>query len=250
VSEHEDETPIEPGENDEPIEDEDDEELEAEDDEDAEAEPEPEPEPEQNVDEERVEAFKKIDRSFSTYRAAVERNLGDEVVDWLFCPLCSAGAVPGYFNKHDLGRIPEEVAANVKMVLGIAREQEYEPDSQVGTCTNCGGRGKTKTGSLVAEHATRTCQSCRGYGYVPPPGQTAGAPPINGVQPEASEITNDDLEQPDRDNWGEPKILPDGTLNDNYGKQPQFKTRHPVYGITAQLTGAELAGVAEAGGVL
>lgn len=210
----------------------------------------PEPEPEQPDDEERNKAFGKINNSFTTYKNAVERNLGDDLPDWLFCPLCAAGAVPGFFNKHDLGRVPEEVAANVKMALGLAREQEYQDDAQVGTCTNCGGRGKTKTGSLVGEHATRTCPTCRGYGYVPPPGQTAGAPAPNGTQPDASSIVDEDLEQPDRDNWGEPKILPDGTLNDNYGKQPQFKTRHPVYGETRALTGAELAGIADAGGGL
>ena len=250
MSEHENEPQGEPDEIEQPDDEETFEEPEPGDDDEQPSEPQVEPEPEQQYDEERIEAFKKIDRSFGTYRSSVERNLGDEVTDWLYCPLCSAGAVPGYFNKHDLGRIPEEVQANVKMVLGIAREQEYEPDKQVGTCTNCGGRGKTKTGSLVAEHATRTCQTCRGYGYVPPPGQTVGSPVGNGVQPEASEITNDDLEQPDRDNWGEPKILPDGTLNDNYGKQPQFKTRHPVYGETRLLTGAELAGIVEPGGEL
>jgi hypothetical protein len=248
MSENENETQAEPEENDELEPDDDDEDDEALEEEESGDDVEPEPEPEQRVDEERTQAFAKIDRSFGTYRSAVERNLGDDLPDWLYCPLCSAGAVPGYFNKHDLGRIPDEVAANVKMVLGLAREQEYEQDKQVGTCTNCGGRGKTATGSLVGEHITRTCPTCRGYGYVPPPGQTPSAPVGNGSQPEASDIAVEDLEQPDRDNWGEPKILPDGTLNDNYGKQPQFKTQHPVYGVTRELTGAELAGVVEVGG--
>jgi hypothetical protein len=217
---------------------------------DDELEPDAVPEPEQHYDEERTEAFKKIDRSFSTYRSSVERNLGDEVVNWLFCPLCSAGAVPGYFNKHDIGRIPEEVAANVSMVLGFAREAEYQPDPGVSVCATCAGRGRTATGSLVGEHTTRTCPNCRGYGYNPPPARAGETLATNGTPPADSTVSVEDFETPDRDNWGEPRVLPDGTLNDNYGKQPQFKQNHPVYGVTRELTGAELAGVDVGGGVL
>ena len=205
------------------------------------AEPEPEPAPEQPSDEELEKAFKKIDGSFKTYQAAIERNLEDEVTDWLFCPLCAAGAIPGYVNRHDLGRVPEEVVANVNTFLGYARETDYAAAPEIVACTDCGGLGKVSTGSRVAEHMTITCPTCKGYGYVPPPG---GHPAGNGHHdtPEASVTAAlADLDTPERDNWGEPRVLPDGTLNDNFGKMPQFKSVHPVYGVTANLSPEELA---------
>jgi len=232
-------TPPEPDEPDEAAQDEEDEANE-------EGTPAPEPdEPEQgepaaSSDEERVEAFKKIDRSFGTYKAAVERNLEDEVLDWLMCPMCAPSAVPGFVNKHDMGRVPEEVAANVKMFLGLAREKDYPASDTHTMCGVCQGLGKVSTGSRVPDHATITCHACKGYGYTPPPSPSASPGGFNGGSVERHDIPAEDLPQPDRDNWGEPRVLPDGSLNENYGKQPQFKSQHPVYGVTANLTAEEL----------
>lgn len=203
-------------------------------------EPEPTPEPTPQQDEERQEAFKRIDASFKTFTRNVEKQLADEITDWLFCPLCASGAVPGYVNRHDLGRVPEEVVANVQMFLGFARETEYESAPGITTCTDCGGLGKVSTGSRVMEHMTITCPTCKGYGYVPPPGGRASVHGENGTQEAAVREALADLETPERDAWGEPRVLPDGTLNDNYGKMPQFKTVHPVYGVTANLTPEDL----------
>ena len=196
--------------------------------------------PEQHSDEERHKMFAKIDGSFNTYKRAVERNLEDELPDWLFCPLCGSGAVPGYVNRHDLGRVPEDVQANVQMFLGFARETEYAAAPGISSCTDCGGLGKVSTGSKVAEHMTITCPRCKGYGYTPPPGFTTNQPANNGDAVQAISEALSDLDTPERDNWGEPRILPDGTLNGNFGKMPQFKTIHPVYGVTANLSPEEL----------
>lgn len=216
---------------------------EAADDEDPAAEPDttdvgPQPEPPQ--DEDRSKMFAKIDRSFGTYRSAVERNLEDEVTDWFGCPLCFSSAVPGYVNKHDMGRVPEDVQDNVRTFFGLARETDYASAPGIVACTDCGGLGKVSTGSRVAEHATITCPTCKGYGYTPPPVPTQNQrmAATNGQNETAEAIA--DLEVPDRDNWGEPRVLPDGTLNDNYGKMPQFKSVHPVYGVTASLSPEEL----------
>lgn len=201
-------------------------------------------EPQQSA-EELDEAFKRIERSYKTYSRAVENNLGEQKADWLGCPLCAPGAIPGFFNRHDIGNVPEEIEANVQMVLGYARERDYPKAQHVNPCGDCNGLGKVSTGSQVAEHMLVTCPNCRGYGYMPPPPRHGEHAPTNGVQPVESQVSSEDFETPDRDNWGEPRILPDGTLNDNYGKQPQFKSRHPIYGETRLLTGEELAGVAE-----
>ena len=223
-----------------PVVDDDPDQTEGDEEEEVATEPTPEPEPEQQSDEDRVKLAKALDTRFKSYQTSVEKNLGDEVTNWLLCPLCASGMAPGFVNRHDLGRVPDEVQANVQTFLGYAREGEYEDAPGVRACTDCAGRGKVKTGSLVAEHATITCPTCKGYGYVPPPGAHAlHSVAVGNGQHEPADPAAD-LETPDRDNWGEPRILPDGTLNDNYGKQPQFKTRHPVYGETRLLTPEEL----------
>ena len=240
MSETGDETQTE--EPDAPVVDDDPDQAEAEEDDEQQDQPEPREEAgdDYQQDEDRAEAAKKIDRSFKTYQAAVERNLGDEVTDWLLCPLCAAGMAPGFLNRHDLGRVPDEVVANVQTFLGFQREQDYPQDPGTQTCQTCNGTTKVKTGATAGEHMVRTCPNCKGYGYTPPPGQAAKP---NGAPPNVAEVVAEnlaELETPERDNWGEPRVLPDGTLNANYGKMPQFKQVHPTYGVTAQLTPEEL----------
>lgn len=203
-------------------------------------EPEQPAESEQPSDEERSKMFAKIDGSFNTYKRAVERNLEDELPDWLFCPLCAAGAVPGFVNRHDLGRVPEQVQANVGQFLGFARETEYPAARGITVCADCEGLGKVSTGSRVADHMTITCPTCGGYGYTPPPKHVAAQLQSNGHAAEVAAEALADLDSPERDNWGEPRVLPDGTLNGNFGKMPQFKQVHPVYGVTANLTPEEI----------
>lgn len=240
MSEHENEPDEPQAEPESPVVDDDPDQDEALDEDDTESAPEPEPQPEPAQDEERQAVFAKIDRSFKTYQASVERNLADEVTDWLFCPLCASGAIVGYVNKHDLGRVPEEVQANVNTFLGFARETEYPEAKGINRCACCDGLGKVSTGSRVADHMTITCPDCKGYGYTPPPGVGTLGVVGNGKHETQHAEAMADLERPDRDNWGEPRILPDGTLNANYGKQPQFKEVHPVFGVTAKLTPEEL----------
>jgi hypothetical protein len=197
-------------------------------------------EPAEPTDLDRERALKAIDKSFNTYKAAIDRNLPDEVNDRIGCVLCYSGSYPGFLNKHDLGRVPEEVQANVQMFLGFAREKTYRQHPALSTCQVCGGETKVETGAKAGDYIVIPCDNCNGYGYTPPPGKSA---PANGHQvTDAEHVAANlaDLETPDRDNWGEPRVLPDGTLNANYGKMPQYKQVHPVYGVTSQLTPEEL----------
>jgi len=203
-------------------------------------EPEPEPEPEGKADEDRAKLAKALDTRFRSYQGSVEKALADEVTDWMLCPLCASGMAPGFVNRHDLGRVPDEVQGNVKMFLGFAREQEYKQDPSTQTCQTCDGATIVKTGATAGEHMTRPCPICKGYGYTPPPG---AAPQANGSAPDAATVVAEnlaELDTPERDMWGEPRVLPDGTLNSNYMKMPQGKTVHPVYGVTANLSPEEL----------
>ena len=203
-------------------------------------EPEPEPEPEGRVDEDRAKLAGSLDARFKTYQGHVERTLGDEVTDWMMCPLCASGMAPGFVNRHDLGRVPEEVQGNVTMFLGFQREKKYKQHPGTQTCTTCDGERRLETGAKSGDYMVIDCPICKGYGYTPPPGS---ALPANGTAPDAATVVAEnlaDLDTPERDNWGEPRVLPDGTLNANYGKMPQFKSVHPTYGVTANLSPEEL----------
>lgn len=211
-----------------------------------EAAPEPEPEttPEdaepQLTPEEMERRYAKISTSFKTYQAAVERNLEEGALDLIPCPLCFGTAHPSFVNKHDAGRVPEEIQDAVRLFFGLAREGDYDQDPATETCPACHGKTKVKTGALAGEHIVRTCQKCKGYGFVPPPGEHVAASEGNGMQQLIDSAVTDAPPQGDRDPWGEPRILPDGTLNDNYAKMPQFKKVHPVYGVTANLSVLEV----------
>ena len=153
----------------------------------------------------------------------------------LECPLCP-DIHKGFVDLDFAGRIPEEVAANVKMYLGLAREVQYKPSRRFHTCPECEGEGKVDTGSHVPTQRTITCEDCKGRGFVPPP----GVEPVNGLTGPTT-YTADQLEQyaqsrEDVDEWNEPRILPDGRENPNFGRMPNRKVLVEPWGITAGLT--------------
>src|SRR5262249_9237189 len=149
MSETENEQTEEPGEQEEVEAQPEPDEEEAADEEEAQPEPEPSEDETSLENEDRAKAFKKIDGSINTYKTAVRRNVADEVTDWLPCPLCFSGSAPAFLNRHDLGRVPEEVVANVQTFLGFAREQDYKQGPGLSTCQACGGLTKVKTGATA-----------------------------------------------------------------------------------------------------
>ena len=208
------------------------------------AEPSPEdagPQAEPPQDEDRVKLAKSLSTRYDSYKKSMIDRLGDEAPEWMVCPLCTSSMAPGFVNVNDFGRVPDDIRANVDTYFGLKRETEYESAPGVTVCTDCGGLGKVSTGSRVAEHMTITCPTCKGYGYTPPPGAHLTGNGVAHTPEEHVAAALGDLDQPERDMWNEPRILPDGTLNDNYMKMPQGKTVHPVYGVTANLSAEELA---------
>lgn len=181
--------------------------------------------------EKRFQAAEKATKAYVGKLAAI---FEEAAQDLELCPLCPAQH-KGLVNLHDAGRVPQEVSDAVMLYLGFARPTDYKQDEETRTCPRCEGHGKTQTGSLVPGNETRKCPGCQGYGYVPPP---AGAPGTNGHAADfhlpAGE-SDAPLVQAERDSWGEPRILPDGRENPNYGKQPAYKILVPPYGITAGL---------------
>lgn len=193
------------------------------------------PQPQGITPEEAERAFKKIETSFRTYAASVERNHPSFEEDLIPCLLCPPSH-PGFLNVHDAGRVPKEVVDAVQTFLGFAREINYAPAPDTRTCGTCNGEGKVDSGSHVPEHRTRTCPTCIGYGYEPPPGHAANGASAPAPSDAAVVAAVPSGPPADVDEWGEPRILPDGRTNPNYGRMPVHKVAVEPWGATAGLT--------------
>jgi hypothetical protein len=163
---------------------------------------------------------------------------GDSAKYLLECPLCMT-THKGFVDARDQGRYPPQIVKAIQEFMGISQEVEYVQDEETRTCPRCEGYGQTSTGSKVPTQLKHTCSLCAGYGFVPPPSGSAhpspsGALPDNGTSPVLAPPV-DDFGKPDVDNWQEPRILPDGRENPNYGRQPSFKVLVDPWGITAGL---------------
>ncbi len=191
-------------------------------------EPEPEPEPEpteptgpdlQAVMEER---FKDAGSAFKSYTTRINNIFEEEALNLVECPLCSGG-VPGFLHIGDAGHVAPDTEKAVLTFMGVTQEADYQDDPEHRSCPRCAGLGKVKTGSRVANQERIVCETCKGYGYVPPPVQgsnglvpTPLVPVLVGAEPEYTPPA-------DADPWGSPRLLDSGLENPNYGRMPQFK---------------------------
>jgi hypothetical protein len=179
--------------------------------------------------------YARSERAFNSYLKKVSEIYADDAVNLIPVSI-SPSAPPGFIYTHDAGRVPDDVKAPILEFFGIATQKDYKPDPETRTCPTCDGEGKTTTGSKVASFATRACPTCGGRGATGLD-SAAAVPQGNGRRDEAFTLTTSGpMEAADVDNWGEPRFLPDGTVNENFGRQPQYKVEHPVYGRTAGLT--------------
>lgn len=197
--------------------------------------PPPEPPPPAGPSEQEIEAaFKKLDRATGRYRSTVADTLGEEAGNLLDCPLCLPYA-RGFLHAADAGRVPPEVAQSVRQWLGDTIAIEYPESTTYRPCGACDALGKVRTGSRVPGHESLPCDSCVGYGYLPPPSYASnGKAPAVTVQP-APGPPAEPIVLSDVDPWGDPRLLPDGRENPNYGKMPQFKMSIEPWGVTAGL---------------
>lgn len=192
--------------------------------------------PPQSVTPEELEKrFKQAERAVAAYVKKIQSIFEDQAGDLVECPLCPP-IHKGFLNLHDAGRVPDEIVQAVKLFLGIGTEVAYPPSQKHSACPVCDGLGKVNSGSRVAQWESLTCENCNGFGFIPPPGQAtngraAGAAAEVLVAPEGEAFSYDDI-----DPSGEPRLLPDGRPNPNYGKWPQFKVSVPPWGVTAGLT--------------
>ncbi len=208
---------------------------------DAEQTPEPDTTPEGRTQEQWEALWKKTEQAFAAYTKKISA-LWEEDALTLAPFNVDPYAPPGFIDPNHAGRIDEDTKAAAMQFLGFPVEQEYEPDPYAHVCPTCKGKTRTSTGSQSNEYRTRLCPDCKGIGY-----KDQREPQANGAAPPAFTATDaaqtvSDITVGERDNWGEPRILPDGSRNENYGLMPQYKRPHPVYGITANLDATTLIG--------
>lgn len=209
---------------------------------DAEPEPEPdaesspvEPEPAGGLSPEAFEkAYKRVERSFSTYERTMRDAWAHEQEHIVECPLCP-GKHKGFVDVTDAGLVPDEIKRVVMTFLGLAREVEYPKSPNHRTCPDCEGLGKVNTGSKVPGKETIGCSSCHGQGFIGPQvapqnGRTDEHPGMTGPLYAPDPPSHDEV-----DEWKEPRILPDGRENPNFGKMPNRKIPVEPWGVTAGL---------------
>lgn len=191
-------------------------------------------EPQEAQQEDWEKRFKAADRAFTTYTRAITKAWGDDATR-LVPFVVDPGAPMGFVDAANQGRVPDDIRQNLLSFLGLSGETEYEPDPLARQCSTCKGKGLTATGSSVGPNMTRDCPTCGGLGYeADTTGVANGSARVSGAHTPASEAASP-LTTAERDLWGEPRLLPNGERNTNFGLMPDFKTPHPVYGVTAGL---------------
>lgn len=150
------------------------------------------------------------------------------------CPLCF-DQHKGLVDLRHAGHYPQEITDAVMGFLGLARERAYKQSGKHQTCSFCDGEGKVQTGSHVPGKTTVDCPECKGYGYTPPPGLAVAASTSHNGEVIDEHNPVDDLEHGEYDEFDEPRILPDGRENPNFGRRPAYKVTVEPWGVTAGL---------------
>lgn len=191
-------------------------------------------------DEAREARFRKADRAVANYAKRIGEIYEEDAAALTLCPLCP-DIHKGFVNVQDAGMVPDDVKNAVMLFLGYARERDYPQAPNVHGCATCAALGKVATGSKVAGKETMTCPECHGYGYAPPPGSPQAFTSDTNGHVEHEEFVATGAGVPDVDPTGEPRLLPDGRENPNYGKWPQYKIQVEPWGTTQGLTAQDAA---------
>jgi hypothetical protein len=202
-----------------PGEDDDDEELEDED----EPADEPEPAPLEASSQAEIEGkLKKLGTSAQTFRRRVQDVLGEDAQHLVPCELCEP-EIPGFHWPAEIARPRDDTHLRLLEVLRTPAAPEYVAAQGMRTCETCQGWGKVRTGSRVAGQEITSCPTCRAFGYVPPPGVNVATGEIDASANGPAAPSADFGPPADSDPWGSPRLMPDGQLNPNYGRMPQYK---------------------------
>lgn len=179
--------------------------------------------------------WQKADKAFAAYTRRISDIYEEDAAD-LVPVSVSPSAPPGFIYGPDAGRVPDEMQQPILSFFGLARPVALKQDPHTRTCPVCDGEGELETGSHVPENRKHECGECKGYGYVPPPERPENGRTRAGMQLAPVGQHTEPVATEDRDSWQEPRLLPDGRENPNFGRMPQHKVPVPPWGVTAGLT--------------
>jgi hypothetical protein len=195
------------------------------------AQPEPEtepPQPEGLTQADWEARFQKVEKAWAAYAKRVDAIWEEDALKLV--PLTiSPSAPPGFLSADDRGRIPDEVKQPIMEFFGLTPEVEYETSVAYSQCTVCKGKGRLKTGSLVAGEESNVCPTCSGRGYV----SGAGGATVSIAPVATASMTGngggDTTPQGEVDKWGIERIMENGMPNPNYGRTPDYwDHKYPV----------------------
>jgi hypothetical protein len=184
---------------------------------------EPEPLPAESSSQAEIEAaMKKLATSAQTFRRRVADVLGEDAQHLVPCELCEP-EIPGFHWPAEIAKPRDETHLRLLEVLRSPAAPDYVAAPGLRACGACEGWGKVRTGSRVAGQEIGTCGTCKGFGFVPPPGVNAATGEVDATANGPDAPPADFGPPADSDPWGSPRVMPDGQLNPNYGRMPQYK---------------------------
>jgi len=184
---------------------------------------EPEPLPLEASSQAEIEGkMKKLATSAQTWRRRIADVLGEDAQHLVPCELCEPD-MPGFHWPAALDMPRDETHLRLLEVLRSPAAPDYVADPRHRQCDACQGWGKVKTGSKVPGQEIGTCGPCIGFGFVPPPCVNVATGEIDASADGPAASPADFGPPADTDPWGSPRQMPDGQLNPNYGRMPQYK---------------------------
>ena len=172
-------------------------------------------------EEEAMRATKDSEADWKRFETRTRDRWGAEAEHFMSGPLC-LDQHKGLIDVRHAGLYPEEAVNVISQYLNIVRPVTLRQMPDTRTCDVCDGEGEGLTGSNNPKYRKKVCPACKGFGYLPPP---HGAESHNGTPPpELIPVsdTNPPLPVGDLDDFGHPRLLPDGRDNPNFGKMPKY----------------------------
>ena len=167
-------------------------------------------------------AFKALANEATRHANRISTIMGEDALTLQPCPRCVTSdsqrpATPGFIWPNEIVPLLPADKAAVKLSIGEGVDPEYKTSDDAYTCVKCGGLGKYKTGSHVAQQVLISCDTCNGRGWLGQRSLSSTPVSQNGpVEPVFAAVGSDE-QKPTSDPWGR---LPD---DPHYGTLPGWE---------------------------
>jgi hypothetical protein len=163
--------------------------------------------------------LRQLENEAERHAKRIQEIIGADAEGLIMCELC-----PPNFGGWRFDNAPsEEVTQRVRVAIGLPDVSNFASSATERVCDDCRGLGKVRTGSLVPNRETVTCDACAGKGYVASrPRQNTETPEAPPAEPaNGTAVFHDDGIR--RDMFGTPEGDPD------YEKMPSARARPIEY---------------------